>query len=430
MHEMSIDMHELSFIKTGLECSITSTLAIAHTEMGTIEKQSLLHIIKELKMKPVFIPEAVGSLMLKNRIVHSAILEVMADENGIVSDQYINRYKRLAKGGVGLLITGGMYVHSQGKVNRLQAGIHSDDVIPELKRLSDTVHKEGGLIAFQLVHGGNLSSPDLVRTPVPDVTDIKPDEISSLIDLFAEASERAVKAGADAIQIHAAHGVLISQFLSPFFNQRTDGWGGNNENRFRFLKEIVEAVKKRIPEEFPVIVKLNGNDYTPEPGITPDIAAYYASQLEVLGVDAIEISGGTLQHSFMNMSRGTVPVDSMIQNLQGNARHKQKEVLDSINGLYDIEEAYHQTSASVIQPAVNKTKIILVGGNRNLDSMNAHIEKGYTDFIGIGRPFIREPYWVNRAMKGEASELKCSSCNECLAAILNEKPLKCYYKGN
>ena len=130
------------------------------------------------------------------------------------------------------------------------------------------------------------------------------DDILEMIKAFGAAAKRAVEAGADAVQLHAAHGYLISEFLSPFFNVRTDSWGGSAENRFRFLKEICKEVKKVVPDGFPVLVKLNTNDYTPKEGITATLAAKYAGWLAGLGIDGVEVSCGTTNYSFMNMLPG------------------------------------------------------------------------------------------------------------------------------
>ncbi len=376
----------------------------------------------------IFSPTTIGTMKLKNRFIQSAVLEVMADKTGFINNSYINRYKRLAKGGVGLLITGGMFVHESGKVNSFQAGIHNDTMISGLKQVTDAVHNEGGKIAFQLVHGGALSSEDMTGKATLDPSSMTDPQIEETIVYFSQAAKRAVSSGADAIELHAAHGVLITQFLSPFFNTRGDHWGGSDKNRFRYLKRIIQELKRVLPAKFPIMVKINANDYTPEQGITPKLASIYTKWLDDLGVDAVEISCGTIQHSFMMMARGSVPVDDMLSNLSGVEQDSQREVLNSLVGQFDIEEAYNLENTKNVTKISGNMKRILVGGNRTLSSMKSVIANNDADFISIGRPLVREPGWVNRAKRGEVQALTCTSCNKCFAAVLNDQPLRCYLK--
>jgi len=380
-------------------------------------------------MNNLFTQGTMGRMELKNRSIQAAILEVMAGEDGRVSDRFIERYERLARGEVALAITGGMFVNENGRVNRYQAGIHNDAMIPDLKRLTDAVHKEGGKIAFQIMHGGIMSTKELTGHEPLDLSEMNEEQINKAIIYFSEAAKRAVQSGADAIELHAAHGALLSQFISPFFNKRNDDWGGCDENRFRFLKEVIIDSKKAVPENFPIIVKMNYNDYTPEDGITPELAIKYAVWLNDLGVHGLEVSSGTLQYSFMNMSRGEVPVDEMVMNLQEPEKNNQREILESIAGKYNMEESYNLDAAKAIKNISGDMKIILVGGNRTLQKMNEIIDSGYSDFIAIGRPLVMEPGWVKKASEGKACTMSCKSCNKCLAAVTNDMPLRCYVKG-
>lgn len=197
-------------------------------------------------MTMLFAPKKIGNIKLPNRFVHSATYEGMAKETGEVSDELIKRYKRLAKGGVGLIITGHMFVHSSGKAEKNQTGIHTDEMIPGLKELTNAVHLEDGKIFFQLNHAGRQTTRDLIgqkplgpsssgRDPIYFVKpkEMSEDEIMAMVKAFGEASCRAAEAGTDGIQLHGAHGFLINEFLSPFFNSRADSWGTSDENRFR-----------------------------------------------------------------------------------------------------------------------------------------------------------------------------------------------------
>ena len=194
-------------------------------------------------MSILFTPKKIGNVELPNRFVNSATFESMAKETGEVSDELIKRYERLAKGGVGLIITGLMYVHPSGRGYKYQTAIHHESMIEGLKKLVAAVHQAGGKIAFQLVHCGRQTTKDMIgQTPLAPssrgrdpVNFVKPkemteDEIREIVKAFGAAAHRAVEAGVDGIQLHGAHGYLISEFLSPFFNIRTDSWGGSEEN--------------------------------------------------------------------------------------------------------------------------------------------------------------------------------------------------------
>jgi len=279
-------------------------------------------------MSVLFTPINLGNVEIKNRFVHSATSECMASETGEASDQLVKKYGNLARGEVGLIIPGYMYVHPLGRSYKYQTGIHNDDMIPGLKRLVEAVHEEGGKIVFQIAHAGRQTTKAIIgQTPIgpssrgrDPVNFVKPremniDEIHEAIGAFAVAANRAVEAGVDGIQLHAAHGYLINQFLSPFYNTRKDEWGGSDSNCFHFLKTIIEEIRKVLPEEMPILVKMNTNDYTPEEGITPPLAAKYAGWLADMEIDGLEISCGSTIYAYMNMCRGDVPVKEIINSL-------------------------------------------------------------------------------------------------------------------
>ncbi len=208
-------------------------------------------------MSSLFTSKNIGSLEIKTRFIHSATYEGLAKENGEVTDELIRRYTTLAKGRIGLIITGYMYVHPLGKAHKYATGIYSDQLIPGLQKLTRAVHNENGKIFFQLNHAGRQTTKtEIGETPVSPsshgrdpVNFVKPremneDQIMEAINSYTDAAKRAADAGADGVQLHAAHGYLINQFISPFFNHRKDSWGGTDEKRFRFLKEIVLSTKK------------------------------------------------------------------------------------------------------------------------------------------------------------------------------------------
>jgi 2,4-dienoyl-CoA reductase-like NADH-dependent reductase (Old Yellow Enzyme family) len=254
-------------------------------------------------------------------------------------------------------------------------------------------------------------------------------EILETIRAFGAAAKRAVEAGADGIQLHAAHGYLICEFLSPFFNIRTDSWGGSDANRFRFLKEIYQEVKKVVPDGYPVFVKLNTNDYTPKEGITPVLATKYAKWLAELGIDAVEVSCGATNYSYMNMCRGDVPTAEIVQGLSWWEKPIGKMMIGKLEGKYNLEEGYNLEAARMIKPVLGDTPLFLVGGMRTVSHMENILEKNYADVISMSRPFIREPFLAKKIEEGEMKKVSCVSCNRCMAAVVNNFPVYCYNKG-
>jgi 2,4-dienoyl-CoA reductase-like NADH-dependent reductase (Old Yellow Enzyme family) len=392
-------------------------------------------------MSLLFTPAKIGDLEVKNRFVHSATCESMADETGKATEMLVERYRDLALGEVGLIIPGYMYVHPLGRTNKLQAGIHSDEMIPGLARLADAVHAGGGAVAFQLAHGGRQTTREVIgqrpmapsskwRDPLYFVKprEMSGDEILETIEAFGRAAGRAAEAGADAVQLHCAHGYLVNQFLSPFLNLREDGWGGSPENRFRFLEEVVLSARRAMPRGMPLFVKLSTNDYTPREGITPQLACTYARWLVELGIDAVEVSSGGW-FSFMNTLRGGVPVRELMKNVAWYKKPAGRVVIGRMVGKYDLEEGYHLEAARTMKPVLGDVPLILVGGLRSVPFMEEVLRKGEADFVSLSRPFIRDPHLVRKIREGQTVRASCTSCNKCIAAIFYGLPLRCYRDG-
>ncbi len=397
---------------------------------------------KKKIMDILFSPKKIGNVTIKNRFVHSATCESMADETGEATGSIIERYRSISRGEAGLIITGHMYVDPGGRAFKHQLGIHNDDIIPGLRRLADAVHEEGGSIFFQLSHTGRYTKKSLTGArPVSPSSgrrdavnyfkrprEMEEGDIRNAIGRFLSAAERAVKSGADGIQLHCAHSYLISQFLSPYFNRRKDEWGGSVDNRFRFLKEIISGINKILPAGMPVAVKLNGNDWISKNDIKPALAAEYARRLKDLGIGALEVSCGSVGHNLATC-RGEVPIDEM---LSGGSRIK-SAVLGFARRYVEkknfFHEAYNLDSARVIKPVITGIPLILVGGMRNVSTMTEILERGEADFISMSRPFIIQPDFVKRVREGTAAASACISCNRCFVTIFNDMPLKCSFKS-
>lgn len=391
-------------------------------------------------MPMLFTPIKLGSLEIKNRIIASATIEAMATPDGGVTEKYVNRYQQLAKGGVGLTITGSLFVHPSGKGGPAFAGIHNDQMIPGLRKTVDAVHEADGKIAFQLSHTGRQVKPELIGQVPLGPSDMKKDpvfgtraramtevEIREMIDHFVQAAARVEEAGADAVEIMAGHGYLVNQFLSPFFNHRTDSWGGSPENQFRFLKEIILGIKKNNPH-LPVLVKLNINDYTPDTGITLPLAVQYTQWLAGLEISGLEITSGTDSYSFMNSYRGDVPLVELLGAMPVWQRPLAQMIISkNLVGKYPCNGEYHLDAAAIIKPAIGNIPLILVGGVRSRQRMGEILRLKQADILSMCRPFIREPMLANQIMAGRTGEAACISCNKCLIyTVLYNRPVQCY----
>jgi 2,4-dienoyl-CoA reductase-like NADH-dependent reductase (Old Yellow Enzyme family) len=354
-------------------------------------------------MNFVFTSSRIGTLELPNRLIRSATAENMADNSdGKPQPQLKRLYQELARGGVGLIITGHMYVHPSGKAHPEMTGIYSDTLVPSLAELADAVHREGGRIAAQINHGGMQCQDTVAKTIAPSAIEapflnqpaqeISLEEIHLLIQAYAQAARRAQEAGFDAVQVHAAHGYLISQFLSPFVNRRSDEWGGDLERRMRFLRAVCQAVREQVGRDYPVFVKLGMMDGV-EGGLTPEEAVQIVAALDEMGLDALEISGG----------------------VGGGRRY-----LNTRPGvLSGIDEAYFRPLARQARP-VTRLPIMLVGGLRSQQTMEEVLASGDADFISLCRPFICEPDLPNRLRLGQQQEAACISANCCWPETLGE----------
>lgn len=354
-------------------------------------------------------PKKIGNLEIKNRFVRSATFEFRASE-GYVNDKLINFYKALAEGGVGLIITGLAAVQESARINTEQMGIYNDEFIPGLKNLADTAHKQGNncKIALQLHHSGTqnafakeLVAPSAVYNPFFKKThrEMIVDEIKETIEAFAQGIKRAKEAGFDAIQLHGAHGYLISQFLSPYTNIRTDEYGGNTENRVRIVEEIYKRAVELVGTNFPIMIKYNADDYI-EGGMDLNEAKKIADRLSKLGYAALEISGG-MWAALMRSEEELGWKISMFPESRIN--------VGTVN-----EPAYNVPNAREIKKVVD-VPIIAIGGINSLELAEKILNEGSADFIALSRPLIREPNLPNRRLKGEGdSGVECIYCNACV----------------
>ena len=358
-------------------------------------------------------PGRIGSLMLANRVVRGATSETMATPEGIVTDSYVELYRRLAEGGAGLILTGHMYVDPRGQASANQAGIHEDPVIPALRRVTEAVHEAGGRIFAQLGHCGSQTMLSTIRpvapSPIPNAmygvqpVELTPAAIEDLVRAFGEAARRAAAAGFDGIHIHGGNGYLISEFCSPHANTRTDEWGGDAARRSRFMFEVYAAVRAAVGDGFPVTARLSVEDSVPG-GLQQDESLQRARILAERGIDSFETTYGVMR-SYLENIRPYVAVQraQAWRNLVVQRAWKPPG-----------PEAYYRPFARAVKQATG-LPVILVGGVRTTASMTDILANGDADFLAMARPFIREPDLVRRLEAGRVGAMACVSCNMCLA---------------
>jgi 2,4-dienoyl-CoA reductase-like NADH-dependent reductase (Old Yellow Enzyme family) len=252
-------------------------------------------------------------------------------------------------------------------------------------------------------------------------------DIREVIAHFIAAARRGLAAGGDIVYIHAGGGDLLNQFLSPYFNCRSDEWGGSTANRFRMLGEIIHGVKAAVGD-VPILVKMNAQDFTPRPGVTPDLAAEYAAMLSNYGVNALELTSGIKFYNFMNCWRGEIPIEEVLQALPSWKRPIGRIKMKRWARSYGLVEGWNLEYLKKVRSVTGSMALFLVGGMRRFEHMEQILQKGEADFICMSRPFIRQPDLVKRFQQGE-KEASCRSCNRCFAAAANDIPTLCYHGG-
>lgn len=355
-------------------------------------------------MSILFTPISIGAVTVPNRFVRSATHDFMADDEGNVTDANVELYSRLAEGEVGLIITGHAHVQPSGKASPKQLAVFDDRSIEGLSRIPPAVHLFPSRVFLQIAHAGRQTkdklcgcipvSPSAVYDPVSKVMprELASDEIGALVADFVSAGARAKRAGFDGVQLHAAHGYLLSSFLSPHTNRRADDWGGPVENRARVLVEVLRGVKAACGRDFPVIVKLNSTDFL-EGGLVLDDAVRVALMLEAEGIDGIEVSGGMAE-----AGRGSVWAGLRSED----------------------EEGYFVENAARIKQAV-RVPVFGLGGIRTLAVAEKIVREGRADLVSLSRPLIRDTYLVKHFREGLTGKSECISCNKCF----NPRGIRC-----
>ena len=355
-------------------------------------------------MSKLFEPLMINKLQIKNRFVRSATVDNLGKDKS-VSQAQLDFYRKLTLGEVGLIISSGLFPSLDGWAAPGQLGIHHDSMITSLRKLVDVVHQNGGKIAAQLMHAGGFGNPALCgyqvvgpSTMINPANNLKIRELTSAevydhIEDFVQAGRRAIEAGFDAVQIHGAHGWLVSSFLSPVTNLRQDEWGGSPQKRVKFVIHIIEGIRKLAGPDYPILIKLGLKDYHPR-GKTVIEGIYSARMFIESGIDAIEISEGVEEQAFHHIR------------------------LDAAHPYY-LEEA-KEARKSVHKP------LILVGGMRALTDIRQVIDEGIADAVSMCRPFIMDQHIVKKFHLGMTQSSNCTSCNRCIEEM-HKQNLHCIF---
>lgn len=340
-------------------------------------------------MSILFEPLEIGTLKARNRFVRAATYEALATDDGHVTPELRAVYEELAEGGAGTIIVSYAYVTRDEQPNPRMLGIYDDAFVPEYRALVDDLHERGACAVSQIVYGGSASKldppsarilgPSAVANPKTGIVPVEATaaDLRALACAFADAAARAQAAGFDGVELHAAHGYLLSQFLNPLLNRRADAYGGSLENRARFPIEVVEAVRARVGAAFPLLVKLNSSDGV-EGGLTEDDSIEAAKLLAAHGVSAIDVSGNWRA-----------------------CRAKD----------YAGEPFFASYAQRLAREA--DVPVILTGGNRRFDAMERLAAEGGIAGFGLCRPLICEPRLVRRWLADPGAAPRCVSCNGC-----------------
>ena len=347
-------------------------------------------------------------MSLSNRFVRSATWEGAAHDDGGCSPKLIEMMAELAKGEVGLIITSHAYIRREGQAGPGQLGIYKDDLIPGLQKMTEAVHRNGGKIVTQLAHAGAFAFRKATGLTPLAVSytgkytkethkELSEEDIKELVAAFAQAARRAKQAGFDGVEIHGAHGYLLSQFLSPLFNKRTDKYGGSVENRARAVLETIAAIRDAAGSDYPILIKMNSEDFL-EGGLMLEDSVQIGRMFADASLDAIELSGGTFLSGKLSPSRMGISSPD--------------------------KEAYFQEAAKVFKSRID-LPLILVGGIRSLEVAERLVENGVADYLSMSRPFIREPHLIKRWKNGDTRKAACDSDSLCFQPAREGKGIYC-----
>jgi len=371
-----------------------------------------------MELKYLFRFGKIGNVTINNRIVRSATWESRATKDGYVTDSLIKFYEDLAKGGIGLIITGYIAVDPIGAQTTRMTRIYDDSYLPGQKKLVSAIHEYSDVkVAAQLAHTGNnvisrkleTVGPSPIRDPITKkiCRELKNDEIKEIIKKFTEAGVRAYESGYDMIQLHAGHAYLLSDFVSSFTNRRNDEFGGSILNRLKIIIDIYNQIRDNLGKSFPITIKLITQDFLGVgKGLELEEGVEIAKHLVELGIDAIEPTSG--RTSLRITSNRSFP---------------------SVNFSSPDDGNYYLPNAKALKPVIKDCPLILMGGIRDPILADKFLDEKVADFISMCRPFIYEPDLANRWKNGDLSPSLCTNCNACFG-IGERREVYCVVKKN
>ncbi|MCI8415864.1 MAG: NADH:flavin oxidoreductase [Ruminiclostridium sp.] len=349
----------------------------------------------------LFTPGRIGALTLPNRLIRSATQDPFGQRDGTCAPEQVALYRDIAQSGVGAIITAYSYISPEARSTGIQVGFATEAQRQSQKEVLDAVHAAGGRLILQLMHagmnvflsekrveGGKLLAPSGGMTAPNEMltTELDAAGLAKIKADFVDAAKAAKAMGFDGVQLHCAHGYLLSQFLDPNANHRTDEYGGSAENRFRFPGECLRAIREAVGAEYPVLVKVNTTCSGEADAAYAQDILYFCRQFQALGADALELSG----HNWLGLGKKKVPT-------------------------------FYLERAKAVRAAVT-LPLILVGGIRKMEEIDAILEAGI-DFVSASRPFICQPDFYQHLEKGEASP--CIGCTKCLGNIWSKEGRRC-----
>jgi len=394
----------------------------------------------------MFEPFTIKNTSFRNRIIRSATYEGLCDENGFPTEKYCRFYETLAAKEVGAIVTGFAYTSLQGRAMQpFQAGMDEMEKTEHFRKMTDAVHQYNCPVFLQISHAGRQTLRGVTQSEVRGVSAKKSyyfnenpvpfstKEVYEKIDEYVRAAELARQSGFDGVQIHAAHGYLVHQFLLPAINNRRDEFGIDKKSRIgtRFLSEIISGIRNCCGEDFLILVKISGN---------VDIGEKFSGVrfgnlirfLDKMKVDAIEISYGTMDHP-MNIFRGDMPARLILS--QNPILHTNSAFRGFLNKM--MIQSWYRFKQKPFTPAYNlifakaakqitNIPMISVGGFRSGNEIETAISSGFTDFVGLSRALICEPNFILKIKNEIACKSACENCNYCAVMCDSGRPTQCY----
>ena len=376
----------------------------------------------------LFTPLKIGPLTLRNRSIRAAAFEGMCPGH-TVSERLVNYHRSVAAGGVGMTTVAYAAVIKSGLSFPHQLWLRKE-IIPGLKTLTDAIHQENAAVSVQIGHCGNMSKHGIIGSrPVSASSRINlyapsypramnQNEIAEMAKSFGQAVRIAQQSGFDAVEVHAGHGYLISQFLSPYTNHRRDEFGGPLKNRMRFLEMVMQEVMEAAADRTAVLVKMNMRDGF-SGGMEVQETLEVAGRLEKLGAHALVLSGGFVSRAPMYILRGAMPVNTL-------ALHIDSMVMSFLTKYFGrfmvrpvpFTENYFMEDAKLFRREL-KMPLVYVGGILSRENIEEALSAGF-DAVAIARALIKDPDFINKLKAEELKHSSCDTCNYCIAVMYNE----------